>query len=159
MPQGKDTADWKVAEIVSLLTNTDYSHREIARRTNVSNFTVSRIARIKAKEGVFKAKRKGRCGSKRITSNVDDRFLLREVKKDYGVTTSRLRKRLQDAGTNVSRTTVWRRLRQVKCESKKPRKVPLLTKAMKRKRLQFALEHSNWTSDNWRKVRLKICLL
>ena len=159
MPQGKDTQGGKVTEIVSLLTNTDYSHREIAHRTNVSNFTVSRIARIKAKEGVFKSKRKGRCGSKRITSKVDDRFLLREVKKDYGVATSRLRKRLQDAGTNVSRTTVWRRLRQVNCGSKKARKVPVLTKAMKRKRLQFALEHSNWTSENWRKVRQEICLL
>ena len=70
------------------------------------------------------------------------RYLVKEVKKNPATTTSKLRKSLEDAGTRVSRSTVWR-----------ARRVPLLTAAMKKKRLQFARQFSHWTGKDWERVR------
>lgn len=151
MPRGKDTSPLKVTEIKTLLRNTELSHREIARRVNVSNFTVSKIAR----EGLNvtnRSRRRGHCGRKSKTTEADKRFLKREIRRNYGTTTAKLRKSLEEAGTCVSRTTVWRRLKEMDCESLKPRRIPLLTRAMKSKRLEFARNFQHWTSEDWKKV-------
>ena len=43
--RGKDLSVETVTEINTLLRTTNFSHREISRRTNVNNYTFSKIAR------------------------------------------------------------------------------------------------------------------
>jgi transposase len=52
----------------------------------------------------------------------------------------------------VSDTTVWRILRASGLKKTKPTRKPGLTEAMKKARLQFALDHQNWTLEDWKRV-------
>ena len=73
-----DLSPSKVNDIVILLTHTPYTHREIARRSDVSNFTVSKIAREEA-HAQNRSQRRGRCERKKKTTEADNRFLKQEV--------------------------------------------------------------------------------
>ena len=54
---------------------------------------------------------------------------------------------------SVSRRTVSRRLvQEFGLKSRKPAKKTRLSAAMKTKRLQFALQHKDWTTAQWSKV-------
>lgn len=149
MPRGKDISANKASEIKALLEHTSMSQREIARRFSLSVSTVNKIAHD---DNPTESRRKGRCGRKKKLSNTDERSLILEVKRNPRTTLPKLQQRLADAGTNVHQSTISRRLKEFKCKNVKPRKVPLLTTAMKKKRLAFAMEHRNWSAEDWEKV-------
>jgi hypothetical protein len=52
----------------------------------------------------------------------------------------------------VSDITIWRILRHAGFRKTKPTGKPGLTDEMKAARLKFALEHKDWTIDDWKKV-------
>ncbi|KAL1249822.1 hypothetical protein QQF64_020827 [Cirrhinus molitorella] len=52
----------------------------------------------------------------------------------------------------VSCTTVHRRLQQAGLHGRISAKKPLLRSNNKKKRLQWAKKHRNWTADDWMKV-------
>ena len=52
----------------------------------------------------------------------------------------------------VSDITVWRILRSAGFRKTKPTRKPDLTPEMKKARLQFALDHKDWTIEDWKKV-------
>ena len=52
----------------------------------------------------------------------------------------------------ISDTTVWRILRKAGYNKTKPTRKPGLTEEMKKARLQFALDHKDWTFEDWKKV-------
>jgi transposase len=52
----------------------------------------------------------------------------------------------------VSDTTVWRILRASGFRKTKPTRKPALTEVMKKARLQFGLDHKDWTIEDWKKV-------
>jgi transposase len=55
-------------------------------------------------------------------------------------------------GANVSTKTVSRRLRSAGLFARRPWKKPLLTVAMRQKRLAWARKHKNWTVEQWQNV-------
>lgn len=52
----------------------------------------------------------------------------------------------------VSYITVWRILRAYRYRKAKPTRKPGLTDEMKRARLRLALDHKDWTIEDWKKV-------
>jgi transposase len=52
----------------------------------------------------------------------------------------------------VSDTTVWRILRASGLKKTKPTRKPGLTEVMKKAHLQFALDHQDWTLDDWKRI-------
>ncbi|GBM13136.1 hypothetical protein AVEN_64349-1 [Araneus ventricosus] len=53
---------------------------------------------------------------------------------------------------SVSEHTVQRTLLDMGLCSSRPTRVPLLTKRRRQLRLQWALEHQDWTMDEWKRV-------
>lgn len=147
-----DITPEKRAKLVALNVNTDMSIRDIANAVCVAKSTVSRLLAVYKAEGSVSPKRKGRCGRKRITTVRDDRFLVRQSKRDPRKTSSDLQRDLSHAGVVLDSSTVRRRLLEVGRKARRPIKKQLLTVAMKKKRLLWAKEHKMWCSESWRKV-------
>ena len=124
------------------------SIREIARRCNISKSTVQRIDTMQLVE----SRRTGRCGRKRKTSPAADRRILRSAKTEQWKSLGQLRGEAEASGVRVCKATIWNRIKEVGGKSVKPRKVPVLTPAMKQKRLDFARAHAAWTVEDWRRV-------
>lgn len=143
---GRDLSDSKKTEIRVLLQE-GYSSRAISRRTGVSQSSVLRV-----KNAPIQSKRKN-CGRKRITSRHDDRALLRCLRRNPLSTANEMKSYLEETGTKVSVRTVQMRLHQLGARSVVPRKVPPLTKKMKKARLEFAKKHEAWTVGDWKMVR------
>jgi transposase len=59
---------------------------------------------------------------------------------------------LSQEGFNVSPATVWRVLRKAGFKKTKPTRKPGLTKKMRKERLQWCLQHENWTIEDWKNV-------
>ena len=96
------------------------------------------------------AKRSGR--PKKTTPRADN-VMKRQVMKSPTRSAKKIRAELNKASVSVSRRTVSRRLvQEFGLKSRKPAKKPKLTAAMKTKRLQFALQHKDWTTAQWSKV-------
>ncbi|KFM62309.1 Transposable element Tcb1 transposase, partial [Stegodyphus mimosarum] len=98
---------------------------------------------IKNKEG------KGR---KRCTTSIDDRRIKRLCLQDRKMSSAAIRSDLNDAGVSVSSRTIRRRLTDVGLRGRIPRKKPYLNFQQRKKRLQWAKEHINWTDDQWSQV-------
>ncbi|KAG7158959.1 putative Transposase-containing protein 7, partial [Homarus americanus] len=83
-------------------------------------------------------KRKVGSGAVRKTSIRTDNILKCEVMSDPAVTASTLRKSTQTS------SNMW--------QSGPYNIKPLLTEAMKKKRINFCKKYQHWTSDDWKKV-------
>ena len=125
--------------------------KKIIPRVGISHMSVKNI-KDKLETGQPTSSRIGHCGRKRSTTTANDRYLLRSVKKMVRPTASELKREWESTGVAVSVSTVKRRLSELGCKNRAVRKVPLLTQAMKRKRLEFARKYANWTVDDWKKV-------
>ena len=64
-------------------------------------------------------------------------------------TLPQLRLEWMNYGVTASKTTISRRLKEVGLSAHVAKKKPMLTAQHRRKRLQFALAHANWTVVNW----------
>ncbi|KAK7190291.1 hypothetical protein PSPO01_04012 [Paraphaeosphaeria sporulosa] len=59
---------------------------------------------------------------------------------------------LSQKGVNVSSTTVWRVLKIAGFKKTKPTRKPGLTKKMRAERLNWCLQHKDWTIEDWNNV-------
>lgn len=152
MGKRPDISKETVAAVEALLTAGNLSVRQIARQCSISIGSVSNIkARMNAEEP--RTSRTGRCGRRKKLSVQDDRAIIRWIRQDPLLTTKQISGRLSEQmNININPTTVQRRLQQLGCKSVKCRRVPKLTPAMMRKRLQFAKDHAHWTVQEWRRV-------
>jgi len=103
-------------------------------------------------EWVEDAPRSGR-PTKQIEETVNS--ILDKVRRDrYGreKTCADLAGDLSEDGIDISATTVWRILREAGFQKTKPTRKPGLTKRMKDERLQWCLEHEDWTLEDWKNV-------
>lgn len=147
-----DITPRKRTKIITLHDHTSKTYREIASTVGVSSATVSRVIKLQKVFGSISPKRKGKCGRRRKTTRRDDVILLRESKRDPRKTSDSIAKDLKDRGIEVSSSTVRRRLLECGRRARRPLKKQLLTKPMKSKRYKWALQHKNWTKEDWRKV-------
>ena len=84
-----------------------------------------------------------------MTTAREDRLLVRQPLQNRREIVPQLRTEWMQNGIQASNTTVRRQLKEAGLVAHVALKKPLLTAVHRRKRLQFALAHSNWTWINW----------
>ena len=108
------------------------------------------IARYKTENTLEAAPKTGRLPK---TSQREDRILVRESLNDRFKSAASIARDFSDrTRKKISRKTVSRRLKAAGLHDRVPVSKPLISKKNKNKRLKFALEHVNWTDEEWSKV-------
>lgn len=59
---------------------------------------------------------------------------------------------LSQNGLDISASTVWRVLKKAGYKKTKPTRKPGLTKKMRKERLEWCLQHKDWTLEDWKNV-------
>jgi len=126
------------------------SQREVARILGVHPASVNRWwKRHKAGESL---QSKARSGRPKVLSTSAKMIICKSLGK-RGMSSRKLASRLKNLGKEGSFSTVQRYLKNgLGSKAYKRPKKPLLTDIMKQKRLKFALEHKDWTSEDWTRV-------
>ena len=150
MPPKKQLSEIKRAQIVAL-SGEGYSQVEIARKMECSRKGVQTMIKRYKETKSFK-NRKGQ-GHRKSTTAREDRSLKRVSLADRRKSSSELAAELREgANKHISARTVRKRLLEVGLKGCKARKKPYLSQANKKKRLEFAKNHENWTPDDWGKI-------
>ena len=97
-----DVTPRKRAKILTLKEHTSKNQHEIAKECGVNQSTVSRILKLYCQHGSATPLRKGRCGRKKATTPMDDRYLLHESKVNPRKTSSDRQKSKETTKKNVS---------------------------------------------------------
>jgi transposase len=87
-----------------------------------------------------------RSGRSRKTTPKQDKKILSLANEEMFATTSDIEDRLKKKRPKISRTTVWRRLREARAKYDLPMSKPLLTEDHRKSRLKWAKRHrlTNW---------------
>lgn len=133
------------------LSQSGKSCREIATILSVGKSTVNDLLKkYRAGYGLEDLPRSGR---PRKTSTKTDRLIGRISKFDVQKSAAKISRELRDQNLpEISRRTVSRRLNEVELFGRTGMKKPLISSKNKKARLQFAIEHQNWTFDDCRKI-------
>ncbi len=93
------------------------------------------------------------CGRKCLVDVRGQRRMARLVKDDRKTTVTQITTRYNQSmqNSNSERTTL-RILKQMGYSSRRPHRVPLLSAKNKKRRLQFAQAHQNWTIEDCKNV-------
>lgn len=94
---------------------------------------------------------KGKCGRKRISSQQDDRALVRLSKANRKITLRRLMIEMNTSGVQMSSRTV-QRLIETSLRAYRPRKKPKLIVAMMKKWLSWAKQFATSTEEDRKRV-------
>ncbi len=91
------------------------------------------------------------CGWKCLVDDRGQRRMGRLVRDDRKATVTQITTRYNQGMQNTisERTTLWT-LNQVGYSSRRPHQVSLLSAKNKKRRLQFAEAHQNWTVEDWK---------
>ncbi|KAI4881788.1 hypothetical protein NFI96_011483 [Prochilodus magdalenae] len=93
------------------------------------------------------------CSGVRKTSARDNKQLRKIAVSNRFKSTSELTDLWnKQTGADVSRSTTYRRLRELSFKSRVPAVKPMLNKKQMEKRLKWAKEHGEWTAEDWQKV-------
>jgi transposase len=152
MGKRSDISPRKKGQIRVLLEETSLTQREIAKKLQVSPQLVNTISKSLGRGLSISPKRKGACGRKRLSTARDDRKLIALCVGNRKATTRQLAFDWTMSGVAASRRTVSRRLFASGLKSRRPRKKPLLTPSMIKKRLNWAKAHATWSAEDWSKV-------
>ncbi|XP_076036784.1 uncharacterized protein LOC143022442 [Oratosquilla oratoria] len=97
-------------------------------------------------------------GAPKKTSTRTDKILKREVMSDPCITAVSLKQKHPALLKNVAVRTVQHRLQKdLKMPARRAAKKPLLTEAMKKKRIDFCKKSKDWTSEQWQKDEPGVC--
>ncbi|KAK6011625.1 transposase, partial [Ostertagia ostertagi] len=113
-----------------------------------SGMKVTAISRVR--NSVCNATRTGR---PRCTSSKQDRRIVRRSKADPRLTAVDIATEFNmNEGTNLSRQTVGRRLKDAGIHGRRPAKKPFISSKNRRARVEFARRHLDWTVADWSRV-------
>ena len=133
-----------------VLAKEGYSYSIIAKKLNRSKWWVTKWVGLNRDDELLVAK--PRNGRPTVLSNVAKK-LIRNIKYKRGHGVRRLEKQLKARGETGSRETIRKYMsNELKWQSCRRKKQPLLSKAHKKRRLVFAREHSNLTVEQWSDV-------
>lgn len=120
-----------------------YSQAEVAKRTNMSQGSVSNAKRRFEDTGSHENRRSA--GWPRISTKRDDRVLERQSLKNRFMPATRLRQQWKQTGVDASISTVRRCLCEANLMGRVARQKPMLTRTHMRRRLDFAKKYKHWT--------------
>ena len=130
--------------ILTLLQN-GYSCHKVADITHVSYSTVRRVYSTISHT---LPRKYGGCPAK--LSPQDRRLLVCKITSGAADNATKLKRTLD---LDVCVQTIRNTLKQEGLKAGVKAKKPLLSKAHRRRRLEFALEHQHWTMNDWKRVR------
>lgn len=141
----------KKRQAIILMHQESISNVRIAHRCGCSESTVSRLIKRFKTEGTVD--KKPRSGRPRLSSKRADASLTRLCRKHRFASSATLAREWSESTSVIaSSRTVRRRLREAGFKAHVPRRKPVLTKAMRKKRLDWAKVHKNWSISKWRQV-------
>jgi transposase len=152
MGKNKDVPFHVRYAITELLKN-GIKQSEIVQQFSVNKSVVSRLnSKLKAGQILKENPKKGKTGRKEITSEREDRTILKTVLENRSKTSAMIIEILSSIGINISERTFRRRMKNfgVKC-CKKTNKF-LLIERMMQARLNWAKKYEHFTVEDWRKV-------
>ncbi len=117
-----------------------------------SRTTISRVYREwSEKEKIFSERQL--CGQKCLVDIRGQRRMDRLVRDDRKATVTQITTRYNQGMQNtISERTTRQSLKQMGYSSRRPHRVPLLSSKNRKRRLQFAQAHQNWTIEDWKNV-------
>lgn len=144
----KKFSDIEIGRILQLRYDKK-SFTDIAKIFKVHHFCISRIFKRLEATGVADNRRLN--GRKRKTDRRIDSRIGREVLKDRFTTGAQIK---NDLGlNNMSLSTIYRRINETTgCSSYWAAKKPFISPENRKRRLEWAIEHKNWTVEQWRRV-------
>ncbi len=93
------------------------------------------------------------CGRKYLVNVRGQRRMGRLVRDDRKATVTQITTRYNQGMQNtISERTTLRTLKQMGYSSRRPHRVPLLSAKNRKRRLQVAQAHQNWTIEDWKNV-------
>lgn len=127
------------------------SQRQIAKIVRTSRSTIQNIINTYKKSNDIK--RLSGSGSKRKTSKRDDKIIVKISKNDPFMSSKQISVAAKsDYNIDISRQTVDRRLDEAGLKSYIAKKKPFISDNNTAKRLQWCIDHQNWTVDQWKRV-------
>lgn len=133
------------------LSEAGLSVRQIATQLTKPKSTVQSVLKQYKDTGSLKVKE--RSGRPRVTTKREDSLLVLNSKKNRKKPATVLTSELNDSrDSNVSLTTVKRRLRSAGLFGRIAAKKPYLKPINQLKRLKWAKAHKDWTKEQWKKV-------
>jgi len=126
----------------------------VARDIGVSREAIYQLKRLAAllPHGMV-PKRKSGSGVPKKTLPRTDKLLKHEVTSYPSITAVELKSKHTELLHNVSTRTIRHRLQKdLKLPCRRAAKKPMLTAAMKKKKLNFCMKYRCWTAAEWRKV-------
>ena len=151
MGKRKDLNPRKKGQISVLLKHSHLKHKEIVIKLNISTQTVSAIRKKLEMGRNIYSSRTGKCGRKENNTLVNRKIKAIALKnrRDSG---KKFFMELANQDIIVDRKTINNQLLEQGLKAHRPWKKPRLTQKMKQARHQWALQHDNWTSEDWSKV-------
>ena len=140
----------KRSEIITLHKES-YSVRKICKKLKVARSTVQDTIKRWKETGIFEDKK--RSGRPRKTTKAEDNSIILMSKRNRRLTAPEITSGFNRSHSkSISLTTTKRRLRQAGLSGRITVRKPLLRIGNKKKRLQWAIDHQNWTEGDWGKV-------
>lgn len=140
----------EVARLVGM-SHAGLSIHQISAQTGYCRSTVSRLLKRHNDTGSY-SRRPG-SGSTRVTTAREDRHLVNSAQRSHTVTATRLRQEhLNASGRLISTQTVRNRLHEAGLYARRQCRQVFLLPRHRRARLEWATEHLNWGSNEWRRV-------
>ncbi len=117
-----------------------------------SRTTISRVYREWSEQEKISSEQQ-LCGRKCLVDVRGQKRMGRLVRDDRKATVTQITTRYNQGMQNtISERTTCQTLKQMGYSSRRPHRVPLLSAKNRKRRLQFAQAHQNWTREDWKNV-------
>ncbi len=142
----KDLSDFEKGQIVAFKI-CGWSHSRIAKQLNRGKSSITGfLKRYKERDDY---KRKNGSGRKRLTTDEEDKAIIRIAKKRRTVSAKKIK---IDLNLNVTEQTLRNRLHEQDFWSHLQLKKPYVSDVNRQKRLEFSRKHLNWSLSQWKRV-------
>ncbi|XP_054720704.1 uncharacterized protein LOC129230330 [Uloborus diversus] len=148
--RGSDVTEFKKGQIVGLYQS-GKKCKDIVKISAIGFRTVQRITK-RCKEGGEATCSRYLCGHKSILHERDRRSLKRLVKKNRKKSTIQLTALFNEGSKTISQRTIPQEVLKSGVRICVAIRKPFVSAINRRKRLQFANDHKNWTVNYWGKV-------
>ncbi|RHY41072.1 hypothetical protein DYB30_011181 [Aphanomyces astaci] len=138
----------------------DLSYSQIAKELDIPKPSVKSIMKAFKKTGLVRSA--PRTGRPRVTTPHENCIIVPAVKQNRRLSVETLQETFAVFhDKDISLATIRQRIRETGLHGRAARKKPYLSKANKKKRLDYAMKYQHWTNDDGRRCtsRTKVRLI